>query len=183
MKAAGMNAAGVAVIVIGFASAGAAQEPPAIHGVTGTIATEESIKDTQEAGNTILSRTAGGIGRLFHLKGRNTAASEDAAADETLRGLKKGTSVLVHYPAEGENLTAQEIDRLGDEDLKQVEAVVTGVNREERTISIKLADGTRQTLRFSDRTATDAGDASAKVILFYKDDTGQRVAHYFKRLS
>jgi hypothetical protein len=180
----------VAVAVTGVAGASTAQQPPPIHGVTGTIATEGTIQETYEGANKVLVKTADGLERLFHLKGRSTVHSGDAAGDEALRGLKKGTSVVVHYTTEGENLTAEEIDRLGDEGLRQVEGVVTGVNRSDRTISIRLADGTRQTLRLSERAAADvgkeidrAGDGTAKVIVYYKDEAGQRVAHYFKRVS
>jgi hypothetical protein len=180
----------VAVTVIGAADARAAQQPPPIHGVTGTIATEPTIQETSEAGRTIFGKAADGVARLFHLNRRSTAHSDDAAGDEALRALKKGTPVFVHYTREGENLTAEEIDRLGDGGLQQLEGVITAVNRADRMISIRLADGTRQTLRLSDRAAADVGkdidhadDSTARVIVYFKDEAGQRVAHYFKRVS
>ena len=180
----------VAINVIGAADAQAAQQPPPIHGVTGTIATEGTIQETSEAGHTILVKAADGVERLFHLNRRSTVHSADAAGDEALRPLKKGTPVVVHYTTDGENLTAEEIDRLGDDGLKQMQGVVTAVNRGDRTISIKLADGTRQTLRLSERAATEAGeeidhagDGPVKVIVYFRDEAGQRVAHYFKRVS
>jgi len=179
-----------AVNVIGVADARAAQQPPPIHGVTGTIATEGTVQETYEGVNKILVKAADGIEHLFHLSRRSTVHSGDEVGDEALRGLKKGTPVVVHYTTEGENLTAEEIDRLGDEGLKQMEGVVTAVNRGDRTISIRLADDTRQTLRLSDRAAADvgkdidrAGDSTAKVIVYFKDEAGQRVVHYFKRIS
>jgi hypothetical protein len=181
---------GLTIGVIGVADARAAQQPPPIHGVTGTIATEGTVQETYDGASKILVKAADGIERLFHLNRRSTVHSGDAAGDEALRSLKKGTPVVVHYTMEGENLTAEEIDRLGDEGLKQMEGVVTAVNRNERTISIRLADGTGQTLRLSDRAAADvgkeidrAGDSTARVIVYFKDEAGQRVAHYFKRVS
>jgi hypothetical protein len=135
-------------------------------------------------------KAADGVTRLFRLNGRSKVHSGDAAGEEALRGLKKGTPVVVHYTTEGENLTAEEIDRLGDGGLKQMEGVVTAVNRGDRTISIRLADGTRQTLRLSDRAAAEvgkdidaAGDGTARVIVYFRDEAGQRVAHYFKRIA
>jgi len=187
---ASVSAGLVAVNVIGAVDAKAAQQPPPIHGVTGTIATEGTIQETSEAGHTILVKAADGVERLFHLNRRSTVHSADAAGDEALRPLKKGTPVVVHYTTDGENLTAEEIDRLGDDGLKQMQGVVTAVNRGDRTISIKLADGTRQTLRLSERAATEAGeeidhagDGTVKVIVYFRDEAGQRVAHYFKRVS
>jgi hypothetical protein len=185
-----ISACMVAVGVIIAADASAAQQPPPVHGVTGTIATEGTIEDTSEAAHSILVKAADGVVHLFHLNRRSAVHSGDAAGDEALRALKKGTPVVVHYTTEGENLTAEEIDRLGDEGFKQMQGVVTAVNRDDRTISIRLADGARQTLRLSDRAAADvgkdidrAGDSTAKVIVYFRDEAGQRVAHYFKRVS
>ncbi len=180
----------VAVSVIGAADVQAAQQPPPIHGVTGTVATEGTIQETSEAGHTVLVKAADGIERLFHLNRRSTVHSGDAAGEEALRALKKGTPVVVHYTTDGANLTAEEIDRLGDDGLKQMQGVVTAVNRSDRKISIKLADGTRQTLRLSERAAAEAGedidqagDGTVRVIVYFRDESGERVAHYFKRVS
>jgi hypothetical protein len=175
--------------VIGGVDARAAQQPPPIHGVTGTIATEGTIQEIDEGAHKILVKAADGVERLFHLGGRS-AVHGDAAGDEALRVLKKGTRVVVHYTGEGENLTAEEVDRLGDEGLKQIEGKVTAVNRVKRTIAIKLANGTTQTLQLSERAASDVGkdtdrasDDAVSVIVYYKNEAGQRVVHYFKRVS
>jgi hypothetical protein len=97
---------------------------------------------------------------------------------------------VVHYAADAGELTALEVDRLDDNGLKTMEGVVTRVDRAERKITIRLADGSIQTLRLSDRAATDAGkdvDRAAadttKVVVYYSDEAGERVAHYFKRVS
>jgi hypothetical protein len=74
--------------------------------------------------------------------------------------------------------------------LKTVEGVVTHVDRAGRKISIRLEDGSTQTLRLTERAARDVGkdvDRAAadttRVVVYYADDAGQRVAHYFKRIS
>lgn len=183
--------AGIVVIhAANIADARAAQQPPPIHGVTGTIATEGTIQQTYDGTNKILVKAADGVEHLFRLGRRSTVHGGDAAADEALGALKKGTRVVVHYTGEGENLTAEEIDRLDDEGLKQMEGTVAAVNRRDRTIVIRLADGTRQTLRLSERAAADVGkdvdaarDSTAKVIVYYRDEAGKPVAHYFKRVS
>ena len=187
---------GELLVVAGIAAVGggvhtrAAQQPPPNQGVTGTIATEGTIQEIDEGAHRILVKTADGIERLFHLGGRSAVHGGDTAGDETLRTLKKGTRVVVHYTGDGTNLTAEEVDRLGDDGLKQIEGKVTAVNRNTRTISIKLANGTTQTLQLSDRAASDVGkdidrasDGTVSVIVYYKNEAGQRVVHYFKRLS
>ena len=178
-------AAFVLANVIGAADARADQQPPPIHGVTGTIATEESVEDVHEAGHGILGKVA----RLFRRNRRGPAPSGDEAGGEGFAGLNTGTAVIVHYTTAGENLTAEEIDRLDDEGGKRMEGVVTAVNRPGRTISIRLTDGTRQTLRLSDRAAdgvdkvVDRAGDGARVIVFVKGEAGERVVHYFKRVS
>jgi hypothetical protein len=173
----------VAVTVIGAADA-AAQQPPPIHGVTGTIATETSIEETTAAGHGILAK----VKRALHLNGRTTVPSGDAAGAEALGGLKKGTRVVVHYAADGATVTGGAIDRQGREGLKEMAGSVIAVNLGDRTISVRLSDDAVQTLRLSDRAAADvkdiegAGNAGANVIVYYRNEAGQRVAQYFKRV-
>jgi hypothetical protein len=177
----------VAVTIIGIIGAvgtTAAQQPPPIHGVTGTIATETSIDETTAGGHKILGK----VKRLLHLNGRSTVPTGEAAGEEALGGLKKGTRVVVHYAADGENLTAEAMRRQGPEALKQMAGSITAVNLGDRTISVRLADDSQQTLRLSDRAAADvkdldrAGDGGANVVVYYRNEAGQRVAQYFKRV-
>jgi hypothetical protein len=155
----------VAICFAPAASARAEQQPPPIHGVTGTVATEESAKDTKEAGRGIFSRVA----KLFGLSGKGPTAAEDAAADEIMAGLKAGTRVMVGNPT---------VD--GTPAVPRTEAVIMDVNPGERTISIRLEDGTRQTLRLSDVSSRpdDRG-----VVVFVKNESGEPTPHFFKRLN
>lgn len=174
----------VAATVIGVVDA-SAQQPPPIHGVTGTIATETSIEETTAAGGKILGK----VKRILRLNGRNTVPTGDAAGEEALGGFKKGTRVVVRYAAEGANLTAEAIDRQSREGLKEMSGSVVAVNLREQTISVRLSDDSIQTLRLSDEAAADAkdidraGDTGAHVIVYYRNEAGQRVAKYFKRVS
>ena len=153
----------LALTVVPAPDARAEQQPPPIHGVTGTVATEESRKDTKEAGRGIMSRVAGLLGL-----GRKDAVG-DAAADEIMAGLKAGTRVMVGSP------TAD-----GTPAVPETEAVIMNVNPAERTIAIRLEDGTRQTLRLADSSsrADDRG-----VVVFVKSAAGEPAPHYFKRIG
>src|SRR5436190_5943173 len=123
-------AAILVVAVVGIADLGA-QQPPPIHGVTGTIATATSVQETTAGGNRVLAK----LGSLFGLKRK--AAPNDAAAEEALSGLKKGTRIVLHYPASPENAAT-------DERSQQIDAEIAAVNRSYRTVSITLEDGTPQ---------------------------------------
>jgi hypothetical protein len=74
--------------------------------------------------------------------------------------------------------------------VKTVDGIRHLVDRVGRVMSIRLADGSTQTLRLTDRAATDVGrdvDSAAadatRVVVYYADEAGQQVAHYFKRIS
>jgi hypothetical protein len=145
----------------------AAQQPPPIQGVTGTIATEGTIDETTAAGHGILAK----VKRVLHLNGRSTVPSGDAAGEEALGGLKKGTRVVVSDAAKG---------------AKEVAGSVVAVSLAERTISVRLSDDSIQTLRLYDEAAADAdagGDAGASVTVYYRNESGQRVAKHFRRVS
>jgi hypothetical protein len=145
----------------------AAQQPPPIQGVTGTIATETSIDETTAGGHGILGK----VRRVLHLNGRSPVPSGDAAAEEALGGLKKGTRVVVSDAAKS---------------VKEVAGSVVALNLADRTISVKLSDDSIQTLRLFDEAATDAeaaGDAGANVTVYFRNESGQRVAKHFRRVS
>ena len=168
----------------------AGQQPPPINGVTGTVALEGTVKKTYSDVNTILVKTVDGIEHLFHLTDKTVVHGGRAEGDDALRGIDEGSRVVVHYTAEGETKAAHEVDRIAGDGLKAIEGVIVRVDRRAQTISIRLADGSRQTLRLTERAASDvgkdldaAGADTAKVVLYFNDEAGHRVAHYFKRVS
>jgi hypothetical protein len=165
----------------------AGQEPPP---VKGSIALEGTVDQEYKAANTVIVKTIDGIRHLFHLTGKTVVHGSESAGAEALRGLEAGSTVVVHYTAVAGEQTALEVDRLGDKGLKTMDGVVTRVDRDGRKISIRLADGSTQTLRLTERAATDVGkdvDRAAadttRVVVYYANEAGQRVAHYFKRIS
>jgi hypothetical protein len=164
-----------------------AQSPVPVQGVTGTIATEGTVKDVHEAGNTVIVGTVDGVEHVFHYT--KDLLVHGGKGPDALRGLKAGSSVVVHYTVEGANEAAHEIDRLGDEGLKSTEGVVTRVDRRRKQIAIKFADGKTETFRLTDRAAEDAGKEvrratkdAGQVIVYYSDEGGQKVAHFFKQV-
>jgi hypothetical protein len=162
-------------------AAGAEQQPPPIDGVTGTVATEETKKDVHEAGRGVLGKVA----RLLRLNRKDTVAAAPEGGEDTLAGMKAGTAVIIHTTTAGDTVSAEEIERLDAEGVKPIEGVVTVVNRGERTISIKLADNQRRTFRLSSRAVdevdTNVDPAAARIILYVKDEAGERVVQYIKR--
>jgi hypothetical protein len=177
-------------LLLGATAVTAGQQSPPIDGVTGTVALEGTVQKTYEGVNTFVVKTMDGIEHLIHFTERTVVHGGTAAGDAGLRGIDEGSRVVVHYTAEGETKAAHEVDRMAGDGLKAIEGVITKVDRRAQTISIRLADGSRQTLRLTERAASDvgkdldaAGAGTAKVVLYVNDEAGHRVAHYFKRVS
>jgi hypothetical protein len=167
------------------ASLRAAQEGPP---VTGTIALEGTVNKVYAAANTITVKATDGVEHLFHFTKR-TLVHGTREADDALDGLAEGSRVVVHYVADSAEKTAVEVDRIGADGLNSIEGVVTRVDHEAGTFSIRLADGTTETLELSERAASDVGKdidraaaAGERVIVYYTDEAGHRTAHYFKKI-
>jgi hypothetical protein len=174
-------------LAFGLPAMRAVQEPVP---VTGTIALEGTVNKTYAAAHTIIVKATDGVEHLFHLTSRTVVHGAQDTPDAALTGLKEGSRLVVHYVADGGDTTAVEVDRIGDDGLAAMEGVVTRVDREARTISIRLADGSTETLQLTERAARNVGKdvdgaavGGAKVVVYYTDEAGRRVAHYFKRIS
>ncbi len=172
---------GMAAAVLAVAQVASAQRPPSIHGVTGTMATEATIKEEHKVGNKILVATEDGTEHVY-----------DAAKDLVVHGghqgltdLKPGTTVVIHYTPDN---VAHEIDRIGDEGLQVTEGMVTSLDRSKREITIRYDNGKIEKLQLTARAAVDAGQAlknippgSTRVVVYYSDQARGKVAHYFKQ--
>jgi hypothetical protein len=72
--------------------------------------------------------------------------------------------------------------------MKMAEGTVSHIDRAAKTIAVKTPDGTEETYRLSDHAAKDTGkdigegaEKSGKVAVYYTEEAGHKVAHFFKR--
>lgn len=153
-----------------------AQTPPPIHGVTGTVATEGTIKDEHKAANKIVVATEDGVEHVYDaVTGLKVHGGEAGLAD-----LKPGTTVVIHYSPDK---TVQEIDRVGDEGLQTTEGMATKIDRHKKEITIRYDNGKVEKLRLTDRAAADVGtnvSPDTRIVVYYSQDAGTKVTHYFK---
>jgi hypothetical protein len=178
----------ISSVALGIAPALSAQTTlPPIHGVTGVIATDATIKDEHKAGNKIVVTTEDGVEHVY-------SAAKDllvhGGKDGVLADLKPGTTVVVHYTADEGGESAHEIDRVAGNGLQTTEGIVTDINRGKKEITIRYDNGTTEKLKLTDRAAVDAGQdfkdqavGTTRVVVYYSDEAGKKVAHYFKRKS
>jgi hypothetical protein len=155
-----------------------AGDQPPIHGVTGTIALPATVDKFYSDMNKLVVKTSDGVERVV-----TVTKGTKVHGGTSLDGLTPGTPVVVHYTVKGINASAVEIDRLGPDGLKQNEGTVGSVDRKHKRITVRFANGTTETLRLT-KNAADGSDRHTKrgsrVIVYYRDEAGQRVAHYFK---
>ena len=157
-----------------------------------TSSVEGLVTKIDHAAKTVIVKTADGTEHTMHLVGTTVVhGGKDTykGAEQTARGLEEGSQVVVHYTKQGADETAQEIDRVGKNGLKTSEGTITKFDRGARTMSIKTADGTEETYRLTQHAAEDAGkdteDAaktSAHATVYYSEEAGHKVAHFFKTI-
>lgn len=150
-----------------------------------------SVRKIDSGAKTVVVTTADGTDHTFHYLGRTTVQGTEGADKEgkkALHGLSEGSEVAVHYTKRGGVDTADEIDHLGKDGLKASEGTIKSVDRGGKKLTIKAADGTEQTFHLADHAAVDAGkdigagaDKSGKVTVYYSEQAGHKVAHFFKK--
>ena len=141
-----------ALLVLSTSTAVLAQPP--IQGVTGTIATDGTIRSEHEVAHKI----AEGVKKILP-GGKGTS-------ENPLDGFTDGRRVLLR------ETTTSEVEA-----PTTTEGVVIDVNRRKQQITVRIAARKTETLR-----VVQPGD-TADVNVSYRDAAGIRVAHDFKRVS
>lgn len=174
----------LAGIVIAAAAALAAATPqvtPPSGGTIDTVAVEGTI-DIISPG-TLTVRAIDGTTHLFKWLEKAFVHGTAETGDE-LKGLQKGMTVVVHYSATGESATAEEIDRIDGGGLRVTEGRVTSIDRQHGEIKVRLDDNRMETLKLSNRVSRNVGKntiPNTRVVVYYTDDKGVKVVHYFKQ--
>ncbi len=172
--------------IAGLAITGAiasAQTAPPIGGTTGTVATEGSMKAFYRGAKTIIVTTADGIDHVYEFTKDLIVHGGKRPGPEALADLREGTTVVVHYTPVGDKAAAREIDVVGDR-VKVTEGTVAQLDRRHHQLTVRYNNGRTETFQLSDR-ATDEADTNvgARVQIYYLDEQGRKVAHFFKRVS
>ena len=142
------------------------------------------------AAKTVTVKAADGTEHTLHFAKETVmhpVRSAKTGAKDSFAGLQTGTEVAVRYSAKGTEETAEEIDRIGAGGLKTMEGTVTRVDRGAKTVSVKTAGGTEETLHLTEAAARDTGEDTAKagrksgkVTVYYTEEAGHKVAHFLK---
>ena len=161
LRTAGLGMPALLSALLAGSIAAAAQTAPPVHGVTGTIATETTIRSEHEAAN----KVAEGAGKVVD------------GAKKLLPGGKGTNQNPLDGFTEGRRVVLRDVVAADREVAEATEGVVIDLNRRRNQITVRFADRKTQTLRLA------TPDAAADVVVSYTDPTGAKVARDFKRVS
>jgi len=157
----------------------AAQSHPPVQG---TIALEGTMTKFYRGLNALVVTTVDGAEHVYHFAKGLVVHGGKESGPQALEGLSPGAKVVVHYRINGGEESVEEIDRVADEGLKVTEGVVVRLDRRHKRLTLKLDDGTTETLLLTDRALSEADVAGGvNVTVYYADESGHKVAHYFKK--
>jgi hypothetical protein len=156
-------------------------------------AVEGTVKKVDSATKAVVVRTEDGTEHTYHFVSRTAvhgAKEATIGTKDAFHGLKEGDHVVVHGTVKGAEETANEVDRIGEGGLKVTEGAVTHFDRGAKTVAVKTADGAEETYHMGDRAARTAGkdigegaEKSGKLTLYYTEEGGRKVAHFFKKIG
>lgn len=149
-----------------------------------------TIKRIDSSTKTIVVKTAGGTEHSLHFVAKTTVHGADDSAkgtEDSWHGLTAGSEVVAHYTRRGTEDTAVEIDKVGQDGLKEMDGAIKEIDRGGKTLVVKTGDGTAQTFRLTGHATEDGGkdiakgtEKGAKVTVYYTEDGGRKLAHFFE---
>ena len=149
------------------------------------------IEKIDSTAKTILVKTQDGTEHTFHLVQRTAIQGGEATsstAKDSFHGLKEGAQVAVHFTAKGKDETAEEIDHLSGEGMKSTQGELVHLDQTAKTVTIKAQDGTVHIFQLSknaaeeaNRNISDVAQKTGKVTVYYTEQAGHHVAHFFTK--
>jgi hypothetical protein len=157
------------------------QQNGAIHG---------TVTKVDTAAKTITIEASNGSKETLRVSENTTVYMKDRSGQLGKRSwtdLKDGSEVVAHYSKRGTEAVATEVDKVGNDGLKTTEGTVSAIDKGTRKVTVKTADGAEETYHLTEQAAKTAGidtakatQKGAKVSLYYTEDAGKKVAHFFE---
>jgi len=131
---------------------------------------------------TMVVKTADGTEHAVKVTGKTTYQGSKEGFD----GIKEGAEVVVHETGKGAERTGVEIGKIGEDSVKVTEGAIVKVDHGTKTVVVKGADGTEKSFAYTARAGKDFGKSAgegaekgAKVTVYYTEEAGKKVAHFF----
>ena len=148
-----------------------------------------SVKAIDKGAKTVAVKTADGTEHTFHFIGKTVAHGAEATgtgAKDAFEGMKEGDQVVVHYTVKGAVKTAQEVDHIGKDGMKMTVVAVKSVDHAAKTVTVKTGQGAEETYHLSAEAVKETGkglDKAGKVTIYYTEEGGKKIGHFFKTES
>ena len=98
--------------------------------------------------------------------------------------------MVVHYTVGASEPAASEVDVIGDQGLEVTEGIVTRIDRGRAQITVRYDNGKTETFRLTEHAASEAptgvdwaAASGMKIVIYYSDERGQKVAHFFRKIA
>jgi cytoskeletal protein RodZ len=160
-----------------------AKSNPVEHAIVGTV---ESVDN---AAKTVSIKTADGTVKVVKVSEKTTVEGMKAGANYTALGAEKGAHIVVKYSGDGADATVTGIKYLGKGTVRVSEGTVTKVDDAAKTVTVKTASGAEEVYSWSEKGTVETGKGiakgttqGAKVSVYYTEEGGKKVAHFFKHL-
>jgi hypothetical protein len=173
----------VLALMLATAVCGAQDVVSAVHG---------TIDKIDSGAKTVVVKTDDGTRRSLHLLDRTAVHGADlsaAASKDSWHGLSEGGEVVAHYTKRGSEDTAVEIDKVGQGGLKAARGTVTEIDRGGKKLVVDTGTGAKETFELTGHASEDAGkdvgkatSKGSKVAVYYTEDAGKKVAHFFEAM-
>ncbi len=142
-----------------------------------------TVKKVDKATKTVVVKTADGTEHTVKIASDATVKG----TKEGLDGLKEGSELVVRTTGKGAEETGVAIGKVGKDSMKVTKGTIEKVDKGTKTVVVKSADGTEKTFEYTDNAAKDMGKAvgsstekGAKVTVYYTEETGKKIAHFFE---
>ena len=179
----------VGLSLAAMALAAQGTSPPVVP-QTGTMALEGTMKTFYRGVNKLVVTTVDGMEHVYQFTKDFIVHGGEDSGVEALEGMHEGVMVVIHYTMESGGPTVREVDRVADAAFQVTEARVVRIERGRKRITVRFVDGRTETFQLTDRAAAEAPaeleqaqTEAASVVIYYKDEKGQKVVHYFKKAS
>jgi len=175
--------ASISVLTLGGSAPASAQTAPPVQG---TIALQATLKKVYQAANVVIVTTIDGVDHAYHFA-KDLVVHGGKKGVDPFEGLREGATVVVHYTVEGTEATVHEIDRIDVEGLETTEGTVTQIDRGRKHITVRYDNGRTETFLLTERASaesqTEEAVAGGKVVIYYSNESGEKVAHFFRKMS
>jgi hypothetical protein len=142
-----------------------------------------TVQKVDKTTKTIVVKTKDGTNHTIKVAGNDAVKGTKDGFD----GLKQGSEVVARSTGKGAEETADAVGKVGKDGMKVTKGTVEQVDEGAKTVVVKSADGTEKTFEYTGNALQDSGKAvgkatqkGAKVTVYYTEETGKKIAHFFE---